>query len=605
MACGKVVTLSAPEPGVGRRTLARHMAAVWSGQGKQVIWVDTDHPAPHPDPSLWVSRFQSLSAQMLRHFLAHTESRWGELRLRSLPRNEEAAPLFKLLRAAYDVVLVVAPVNRNFGMPVLFKVTDMILWIDRSNLGFSERFDNFRARLSADHFPHAFAHPIQAGTPSAYTDSTIKCLARLPHPEEQRASYQTEVHDLVATIDARPDLARDASQEADERGVSDAVVAQLKEQVHPALLKAMEIVPSFGTQETKAAVEACIAKDVSLPTSTEVRGKLIDRVLQDVLGFGPIDPLLGDPDVSEVMVNGSDVIYVEKKGCLSATDIRFSSEDQLRAVIDRIVSPLGRRVDESMPICDARLPDGSRVNVILPPLALNGPTLTIRKFSARALTLPELVERESMSPAMADYLVRAVRARRNIIVSGGTGSGKTTLLNALSGAVPDEERIVTIEDAAELRLQKPHVVRLESRPPNAEGAGAISIRRLVMNALRMRPDRIVVGECRGGEALDMLQAMNTGHDGSMTTLHANSPRDALGRLETLVLMAGVELPVRVVREQIRSAVQVILQVSRLPDGRRKLVSVTEITGMEGDVLSTFEVFRFHQNRFEIVGNAHT
>src|SRR4029077_15212831 len=265
------------------------------------------------------------------------------------------------------------------------------------------------------------------------------------------------------------------------------------------------------------------------------------------------------------------------------------------------VAPIGRRVDESMPLCDARLIDGSRVNIVLPPLALDGPTITIRKFMSKALNLLELIPLNSLSQEMADFLRACVLLRKNIVVAGGTGSGKTTLLNALSGLIPDDERIVTIEDAAELRLQKPHVVRLESRPPNAEGEGAIPIRRLVINALRMRPDRIVVGECRGGEALDMLQAMNTGHDGSLTTIHANNPRDALRRLETLVLMAGMDLPVRVVREQIQSAVNILIQQTRLSDGARKITSITELTGMEGDTLTTQEIYRFKQNGKDAAG----
>jgi len=273
----------------------------------------------------------------------------------------------------------------------------------------------------------------------------------------------------------------------------------------------------------------------------------------------------------------------------------------LRTIIDRIVAPIGRRVDESMPLCDARLADGSRVNIVLPPLALDGPVVTIRKFGQKSLSFNDYIRLGSLTQEMADFLNSCVLKKKNVVIAGGTGSGKTTLLNALSGLIPDEERIVTIEDAAELRLQKPHVVRLESRPVNAEGQGAIPIRQLVINALRMRPDRIVVGECRGGEALDMLQAMNTGHDGSITTVHANSPRDALGRLETLVLMAGIDLPVRVVREQIRSAVHIIVQQTRMADGSRKITSITEITGMEEGIILSQEIFRFRQCGLDIEG----
>jgi pilus assembly protein CpaF len=311
------------------------------------------------------------------------------------------------------------------------------------------------------------------------------------------------------------------------------VIEDIKSRIQPQLLRVMDqgesrlaskpILEKPAAQQT---VEACLAQDATLAATREERGALLTKVLDEVLGLGPIEPLLKDPEVSEVMVNGRSCVYVEIKGRLHPTDVQFSSDTQLRAVIDRIVSPIGRRVDESMPLCDARLADGSRVNIILPPLALDGPTITIRKFMAKAMSVEDLVRIGSLSAPMADFLRACVVGRKNIVVSGGTGSGKTTLLNALSSLIPDDERIVTIEDAAELRLQKPHVVRLESRPANAEGEGAIPIRRLVINALRMRPDRIVVGECRGGEALDMLQAMNTGHDGSLTTVHANTPRDA-------------------------------------------------------------------------------
>jgi pilus assembly protein CpaF len=328
---------------------------------------------------------------------------------------------------------------------------------------------------------------------------------------------------------------------------------------------------------------------------------VLSELLDQVLGLGPIEPLLKNPDMTEVMVNGPKTVFVEQKGTLHETNVQFESDAQLRGVIDRIVAPLGRRVDESTPLCDARLPDGSRVNIVLPPLALDGPLLTIRKFPKHRLTMDELIHLGALDGAMRDFLESCVQNRKNIVVSGGTGSGKTTLLNSLSGFIAPTERIVTIEDAAELRLQQPHVVRLESRPANAEGEGAIPIRRLVMNALRMRPDRIVIGECRGGEALDMLQAMNTGHDGSLTTVHANSPRDALSRIEALVLMAGIDLPLRVIREQIKSGIQVIVQVTRLNDGCRKIVSITEIVGMEGDTLTTSELFRYRAGRFEPTG----
>lgn len=328
------------------------------------------------------------------------------------------------------------------------------------------------------------------------------------------------------------------------------------------------------------------------------RARLFEAVAAEILGFGPIEPLLKDVSISEVMVNGPKSVYIERHGRLEKTNITFQNDEHVMRVIDRIVAPLGRRIDEASPYVDARLPDGSRVNAIIPPLALNGPVITIRKFSKDPLTVDDLIRFGSVTPEMATFLKACVEARLNIIVSGGTGSGKTTTLNVLSHWIPADERIVTVENAAELQLRQDHVVTLESRPAHIEGKGEVSIRDLVINCLRMRPDRIVVGECRGGEALDMLQAMNTGHDGSLTTLHANSPRDALGRLETMCLMAGMELPVRAIREQIASAVDVFVQQERMKDGTRKLTSVTEVQGMEGDVVVMQEIFVFEQTGME-------
>jgi pilus assembly protein CpaF len=328
------------------------------------------------------------------------------------------------------------------------------------------------------------------------------------------------------------------------------------------------------------------------------RDRLFEEVAADIIGFGPIEPLLQDSSVNEVMVNGPEQVYIEQKGKLVLTDVRFDNDEHVRRIIDRIVSPLGRHVDEASPLCDARLPDGSRVNIVIPPISLVGPCITIRKFSKTPLTVDDLIRFGSMTPEIAEFLRACVLARLNGVVSGGTGSGKTTLLNVLSGFIPDDERIVTIEDAAELQLRQDHVVRLEARPPNIEGKGAITIRDLVINALRMRPERIVVGECRGREALDMLQAMNTGHDGSLTTGHANSPRDMLARLETMVLMAGMDLPVSAIRQQVSAAIDVIVHQARLRDGSRRIVSITEVQGMEGDVITLQDVFVFEQQGLE-------
>ncbi|MBI2865002.1 MAG: CpaF family protein [Chloroflexi bacterium] len=328
------------------------------------------------------------------------------------------------------------------------------------------------------------------------------------------------------------------------------------------------------------------------------RQRLFEQVAADIVGFGPLEPLLSDDTVTEIMVNGPNKIYIERKGKLERADVAFENDDHVRRIIDRIISPLGRRCDESSPMVDARLPDGSRVNAIIPPLSLVGPVITIRKFSRTPLTVDDLIGFGSMSPELAEFLKACVIARLNVVVAGGTGSGKTTLLNVLSSFIPADERIVTVEDAAELQLRQEHVITLETRKANIEGKGAVSIRDLVINCLRMRPDRIVVGECRGAEALDMLQAMNTGHDGSLTTAHANSPRDTLARLETMVLMAGMELPLRAIREQVSSAIQLIVFQERLRDGTRKISYVTEVQGMEGDVIVLSDIFVFEQTGVE-------
>ncbi|MHB8483555.1 MAG: ATPase, T2SS/T4P/T4SS family [Nitrospiria bacterium] len=328
---------------------------------------------------------------------------------------------------------------------------------------------------------------------------------------------------------------------------------------------------------------------------------LLEELLDEILGLGPIESLLKDPEISEVMVNGSKQIYIEKKGKLILTDKNFMGDEQVRTAIERIVHPLGRRIDESSPMVDARLKDGSRVNAIIPPLSLTGPVLTIRKFPSHQLEIGDLIEINSLNKPMADFLEFCVENRINIIISGGTGSGKTTLLNVLSNFIAPDERIITIEDAAELRLSQPHVISLETRPANMEDKGLVTIRDLVRNSLRMRPNRIVIGECRGGEAFDMLSAMNTGHDGSLSTIHANSPRDALSRLENLVLMAGMDLPSRAIRQQISSAVQLILQQSRLPDGSRKITHIVELTGMDEDTFILQDIFRFKKTAIDEKG----
>ena len=324
------------------------------------------------------------------------------------------------------------------------------------------------------------------------------------------------------------------------------------------------------------------------------RQRLLEWVISDILGYGPLEPLLQDDSITEVMVNGPNNVYIERAGVLEKTEVAFENDSHLMRIIDRIVSPLGRRVDEASPMVDARLPSGFRVNAIIPPLTLDGPSLTIRKFARTPYTAQDLIANGSLSSPLAVFLKACVEARINILISGGTGSGKTTLLNVVSAFIPTRERIVTIEDTAELQLKQEHIVRMETRPPNVEGKGEVPIRRLVINALRMRPDRIVVGEVRGGEALDMLQAMNTGHDGSLTTVHSNSPRDTLRRIETMVLMAGMELPLKAIREQVASAIQLVVHMDRMRDGTRKVVQVSEVQGMEGDSMIMQDIFVFEQ-----------
>jgi len=380
----------------------------------------------------------------------------------------------------------------------------------------------------------------------------------------------------------------------------------VKARVHACLLKELanmklepeNFIDSRKNAELKAKVLS-ILETIFAGTVTEIRSKekreyLIKEILQEALGLGPLEDLLADPEITEIMVNGKDRVYVEKKGRLTLSGKKFVSNLQLLGCIERIVAPIGRRIDESSPMVDARLLDGSRVNAVIPPLALKGPALTIRKFSKERLVTEDLIRYGSLTRKAADFLKACVLAKKNIVISGGTGSGKTTLLNIISSFIPGDERIITIEDSAELNLPQEHVITLEARPANIEGRGAVTIRDLVKNTLRMRPDRIVVGECRGGEALDMLQAMNTGHDGSLTTLHSNSPRDTLARLETLVLMSGMELPLKAIREQIASAVDIIVHQERFKDGTRKITQITEIAGMEGDIITTQNIFEFKQ-----------
>ena len=374
---------------------------------------------------------------------------------------------------------------------------------------------------------------------------------------------------------------------------------EMKARLHRAIITRLDLTrfnmlspTRVRAEVSRLAEELLIAENA--PLSEPERERLVNEVHHELFGLGPLEPLLSDPAVSDILVNSYSSIYIERRGKLEKTTISFKDDEHLMRVIERIVSTVGRRIDEAQPMVDARLPDGSRVNAIIPPLAIDGPVLSIRRFGTDPLKMPKLIENGALTKEVAILFEMCVRARLNIVISGGTGAGKTTLLNALSAYIPRDERIVTIEDSAELQMQQPHVVRLETRPPNIEGKGEVTQRDLVRNALRMRPDRIVIGEVRSGEAVDMLQAMNTGHDGSLTTVHANSPRDALSRLETMIQMAGMRLSDRAMRQQIASAIDVVIQVARLPDGTRRITSISEITGMEGEMIAMQEIFQFER-----------
>ena len=372
---------------------------------------------------------------------------------------------------------------------------------------------------------------------------------------------------------------------------------EIRTRVHRKLLERLNLSTLSTRDEEEAVTEVrkivrTLLDSEATPLNLEEREELVEQVLHEVFGLGPLEPLVNDPSISDILVNTFDQVYVERDGKLERTDVRFKDDRHLVQVIDRIVSAVGRRIDDSSPMVDARLPDGSRVNAVIPPVSIDGPHVSIRKFRRDVISMDDMVRNGTVNDPMRELMQGIVRARLNVLISGGTGSGKTTLLNALSESIPTSERVVTIEDSAELQLRQPHVVRMETRPPNIEGKGQIDQRQLVINSLRMRPDRIIVGEVRGSEAIDMLQAMNTGHDGSLTTLHANTPRDALARLETLISMANLNLPERGMRQQVASAIDIIIHVSRLADGKRKVIQISELVGMEGDVITMQDLFTF-------------
>jgi pilus assembly protein CpaF len=449
-------------------------------------------------------------------------------------------------------------------------------------------------------------------------EKTLRTISAEPRIEVLQPSARGLIHDRRAeprgsasgVRAATPEASGPAQNGRSQRSAQIEPREKLKLSIHEMLSSRINLVEASAAlsdtaklQELRQKIEEAAQQVLSEKNEGDLTAEEIAQIREEIvnesLGLGPLEDLMGDPAVTEIMVNGPKTVYVERSGKIELTGKRFTSNQQLRLVIERIIAPLGRRLDESVPMVDARLPDGSRVNAIVEPLAIDGASVTIRRFGTRRMTAQDLLDKGSATEQMLDFLRACIEGRLNIVISGGTGSGKTTFLNILSGYIPDRERIVTIEDAAELYLNQPHVVRLESRPANLEGRGEIKIRDLVRNSLRMRPDRIVVGECRGGEALDMLQAMNTGHDGSLTTAHANSPRDALSRLETMVMMAGFDLPVRAIREQIASAVDLIIQTARLRDGSRKIISISELVGMEGDVVTMQEIIRYAQHGVDL------
>ena len=642
------VCVCAGAGGTGRTLVATNLAAALHQQRNgRTLLVDAHYPLPGDGPlHLGVDRAKSLAdltpiaarltPELLESYLITSVSGITVLPyVTSYLQHRLLTPdlirtVLEVARVAFDTVVVDLPTEGTGALQTVLDQADVTcVVVELSPSG------GLRARSTMD-LLRALQFPLERviGCANRVTDERAlgaerpTTLGGLPIravlPEDARA-----VHDAasrrqpIVIADPRHAISREidrlgrdilttstrqlaTGERASEADDAEGVIRKLKLSLHARLVDEIDIKKAdfdlardaVRMQELRTRVEAKILtlleEEGRHIRDRQLRRKIVKAVLDEALGLGPLEDLLNDPTITEIMVNKFDQIYVEKSGKLTLSDARFMNAEQVRGVIERIVAPLGRRIDEKVPMVDARLRDGSRVNAIIPPLALRGPAITIRKFSKKLLGTKELVEFGSLTSQMATLLEAAVKSRQNIVISGGTGSGKTTLLNVLSSFIPTDDRIITIEDAAELQLPQDHVVALETRPANIEGEGAITIRDLVRNALRMRPDRVVVGECRGGEALDMLQAMNTGHDGSLTTVHANTPRDALSRLETLALMSGLELPARAIRDQIASAIQLIVQQSRLQDGSRRVTHITALTGQEDGVFTTADIFVFQQ-----------
>lgn len=641
----RVVTFTSPKGGEGASTLAC-LAAGQMGriQPSSVLFLEAHSPdlgdidvllntqGDIPALSDLLSHQGSLSASLLRGFGISLSYGFDVLKI---GHSEKMCPEFvsealNALAGLYSVIIIDAD-HRNSNFEAIVEKSSRVILVVRPEPLTLGALRKFQSRMSAAQHPHDLFRIVpnrissRAMWRNLLQDTVSISLLDVSLPDA--------VDDLDSTKEGRkfPVLSSKSVLGKQVSILCDALLADpgiqtkpkkagLKNRMsrdHSAENRALRVklykllvededlaLHSLGesrdlvVSRVRTAAEALVENQILEDFSRDDKKALVRELVEEATGLGPLEELLADPSITEIMVNGSNEIFIERAGKIENTRRAFVSEEQLRGIIERIVSPLGRRIDDSSPYVDARLPDGSRVHAIIPPLSLDGPCLTIRKFSGKRLGMNELVMGNSLSQDMADFLAAAVRAKMNVVVSGGTGSGKTTLLNILAANIGSEDRIVTIEDSAELQLHQNHVVRLESRQPNLEGQGAVTIRDLVRNALRMRPDRIIVGECRGGEALDMLQAMNTGHDGSLTTGHANTPRDMLARLETMVLMSGVELPLRAVREQISSAVNLIVHTQRMRDGSRKVVSITEVLGMEGDVITTQPLFQFVQESFQ-------
>jgi len=498
------------------------------------------------------------------------------------------------------------PLERLLNDPLVTRITvnsPREIWVER--MGTMQRYG--WAFRDEEHLMRVISRIAQVL--GARVDQRVPLLDKpLPNGGRVRAKVPPLSPTPTLAIDKGPEnpFSSLLQQQVERQKWQQDAIEQLRQSLQERLMQEIERDPSLLQDRDRLVrlLESAFESEVStrnLVLSRTERMQLQLSLINEILGYGPLQPLLDDPEVTEIMVNGPYQVYVERHGKIELTGVRFRDEQHLMRIIEKILLPLGKRVDERVPMVDARLPDGSRVNVVIPPVSLNGPCVTIRKFSRDPLTMSDIISLGTLTPEAAQFLQACVQAKLNILITGGTASGKTTLLNILSAFIPNDERIITIEDTAELQLRQDHVVRLEARPPNIEGIGEVTIRDLVRNALRMRPDRIIVGECRGGEALDMLQAMNTGHEGSMTTIHANNPREALSRLETMVLMAGMDLPVRAIREQIAGAIDIIVHMARLRDGTRKVMQISEITGMEGDVITMQDLFVFEHEGFDEMG----